>query len=233
MTRQAQAESKEVDVDAIADAASNLIHCPVKGCPRAFETKRGLSNHLPIHEQNKSLPNGSHVPGYIPPKTVVLSNGTFMCPQCGFEADNDKSMASHKRHHFAEAREEYIRGLEIAAREVGTLRKALREANKTQDVSDETVESESGFETLTVDTAIEFIRDQFYDADLELAALTAELKELRNSAPNVAPSGDAIATMELIRDAFMKFYVGDQTMTRFVTEVEDAVRLMYPDITEE
>lgn len=234
----------DVDVDALAETVQNLLHCPVKGCPRMFETKRGLSNHLPLHKRgDQGTKHSSNAPGYRPPKTIRRDDGTFECEACGEIHDNEKSIQSHKKKHAAEARENYIRSLEVAAAEVGTLRRALREEQQRH--NGEAVETPAPATVpeavLTVDTALDFVRDQMYGADQEIINLSARIKELEEGsgaapvarAAKAEPSGDMVATMELIRDSFLRFYTGDLTMTRFVTEVEDALRLMYPDITEE
>ena len=233
-------DTDEIDVDAIAEKAGKLISCSVKGCPRVFETRRGLSNHMKLHNSGKDTSPGiSVVPGYRPPETIVRKDGKLECSECGRIESNVNSMASHKRKHFADAREEYVRSLEAAAREVGTLRRELRKLNQHREEETTHVEAEAE-DVLTVDGALEFVRDQVYAADQEIISLTARLKELEGNAGTVIPAsspsipqGDATATMELIRESFMKFYSGDHTMTRFVTEVEDALRLMYPDIAEE
>lgn len=231
----------EIDVDAVAEKADKLLYCQVKGCPRVFDTRRGLSNHMSVHALGRDATDLSHVPGYQPPGTIVRPDGKLECAECGRIEKNQKSMGSHKRKHFADARMVYVRELEAAAREVGTLRKTLREMQRNYGATGSTTEAppvDNG-PVLTVDLALEFLRDQVYSADQEIISLTTQLKALEASSGYIsdkiasAPSGDATATMELIRDSFLKFYNGDLTMTRFVTEVEDALRLMYPDITEE
>jgi uncharacterized C2H2 Zn-finger protein len=247
-----------LDVDVFSDTVANLFRCDFPGCPRAFESRRSLSYHKShSHLAGQEDPGrGSiriRVPGYRPPTSTVQADGTIKCSECGYVSADDKSMSSHKRSHYTEARAQYVRELEVAAAEVGGLRRALREAQnklnnnnnngpsdaptKPQPESDQPI-SVAGMTTnapLTIEGAVDFIMEEVTRGDERMLELERENRRLSDLVDTLQKDdqGEAIATIDLIKEAFRKFQHSDLTMMRFLSEVEDALALIDPSINDD
>lgn len=234
------------DIEALSEQLANVYRCDQPGCPRTFSTKRGLAGHRGIHVQNEAIKHGDYieVPGYRVPESIPVDGGV-KCAACGVVEPTERSLGSHKRLHYSEARHRYLRTLEAAAREVKPLRSEVRKlqvrleeiaaAGGVQVVEKMVEVPVEGGAPMTIDSAMEFIREQVIAGDDEIRSLNSRVQGLEQERERLlsVDAGEANATVDLIREAFLRFVAGDMTMPRFATEVEDALRLFDPNIPED